>query len=203
MQGMHSSPYILGVTGGIGSGKSVVSHLLRLMGVPVYDCDREAKRLMRESASIREALIGVAGAEVYDASGQLNRAYLASFMFGNPERVSLVNGIVHPVVRADFRAWAQQSGKAVVAVESAILFEAGMEADVDAVCLVHAPEAIRVQRAILRDGSNEKAVRSRMQSQLSEQEYMERADVIIHNDDAHSLIGQVSSLLGSLTAEEA
>lgn len=203
MQRMHGSPYILGVTGGIGSGKSVVSHLLRLMGVPVYDCDREAKRLMHESASIREALIGVAGAEVYDASGQLNRAYLASFMFGNPERVSLVNGIVHPVVRADFRAWAQQSGKAVVAVESAILFEAGMEADVDAVCLVHAPEAIRVQRAILRDGSNEKAVRSRMQSQLSEQEYMERADVIIHNDDAHSLIGQVSSLLGSLTAEEA
>ena len=203
MQRVHSSPYILGVTGGIGSGKSVVSHLLRLLGVPVYDCDREAKRLMYESASIREALIGVAGAEVYDASGQLNRAYLASFMFGNPERVSLVNGIVHPVVRADFRAWAQQSGKAVVAVESAILFEAGMEADVDAVCLVHAPEAIRVQRAILRDGSNEKAVRSRMQSQLSEQEYMERADVIIHNDDAHSLIGQVSSLLGSLTAEEA
>ena len=199
---MHSSPYILGVTGGIGSGKSVVSHLLRLMGVPVYDCDREAKRLMCDSASIREALIGVAGAEVYDASGQLNRAYLASFMFGNSERVSLVNGIVHPVVRADFRAWAQQSGKAVVAVESAILFEAGMEADVDAVCLVHAPETIRVQRAILRDGSNEKAVRSRMQSQLSEQEYMERADVIIHNDDAHSLIGQVSSLLGSLTAEE-
>ena len=203
MQRVHGSPYIIGVTGGIGSGKSVVSRLLRLMGVPVYDCDREAKRLMCESVVIREALVGAVGTEVYDASGQLDRAYLASYMFGNPERVSLVNGIVHPVVRADFRTWAQQSEKAVVAVESAILFEAGMEADVDAVCLVHAPEANRVQRAILRDGSNEKAVRSRMQSQLSEQEYMERADVIIHNDDAHSLIGQVSSLLGSLTAEEA
>ena len=202
MQRVHRSPYILGVTGGIGSGKSVVSHLLRLMGVPVYDCDREAKRLMGESVVIREALVGAVGAEVYDASGQLDRAYLASYMFGNPERVSLVNGIVHPVVRADFRAWAQQSGKAVVAVESAILFEAKMDADVDAVCLVHAPEATRVRRAILRDGSNEKAVRSRMQSQLSEQEYMERADVIIHNDEAHSLIGQVSSLLDSLAAEE-
>lgn len=202
MQRVHRSPYILGVTGGIGSGKSVVSHLLRLMGVPVYDCDREAKRLMGESVVIREALVGAVGTEVYDASGQLDRAYLASYMFGNPERVSLVNGIVHPVVRADFRAWAQQSGKAVVAVESAILFEAKMDADVDAVCLVHAPEATRVRRAILRDGSNEKAVRSRMQSQLSEQEYMERADVIIHNDEAHSLIGQVSSLLDSLAAEE-
>ena len=203
MQRVHSSPYIIGVTGGIGSGKSVVSHLLRLMGVPVYDCDREAKRLMCESVVIREALVGAVGTEVYDASGQLDRAYLASYMFGNPERVSLVNGIVHPVVRADFRAWAQQSEKAVVAVESAILFEAKMDADVDAVCLVHAPEATRVRRAILRDGSNEKAVRSRMQSQLSEQEYLERADVIIHNDDAHSLICQVSSLLDSLTVEEA
>ena len=202
MQRVHSSPYIIGVTGGIGSGKSVVSRLLRLMGVPVYDCDREAKRLMCESVVIREALVGAVGTEVYDASGQLDRAYLASYMFGNPERVSLVNGIVHPVVRADFRTWAQQSEKAVVAVESAILFEAKMDADVDAVCLVHAPEATRVRRAILRDGSNEKAVRSRMQSQLSEQEYMERADVIIHNDEAHSLIGQVSSLLDSLAAEE-
>ena len=203
MQRVHRSPYIIGVTGGIGSGKSVVSHLLRLMGVPVYDCDREAKRLMCESVVIREALVGAVGTEVYDASGQLDRTYLASYMFGNPERVSLVNGIVHPVVRADFRTWAQQSEKAVVAVESAILFEARMDADVDAVCLVHAPEATRVRRAILRDGSNEKAVRSRMQSQLSEQEYMERADVIIHNDDAHSLICQVSSLLDSLTVEEA
>ena len=203
MQRVHRSPYIIGVTGGIGSGKSVVSRLLRLMGVPVYDCDREAKRLMGESVVIREALVGAVGAEVYDASGQLDRAYLASYMFGNPECVSLVNGIVHPVVRADFRAWAQQSGKAVVAVESAILFEAKMDADVDAVCLVHAPEATRVRRAILRDGASEKAVRSRMQSQLSEQEYMERADVVIHNDDAHSLICQVSSLLDSLTVEEA
>ena len=203
MQRVHRSPYIIGVTGGIGSGKSVVSRLLRLMGVPVYDCDREAKRLMCESVVIREALVGAVGTEVYDASGQLDRTYLASYMFGNPERVSLVNGIVHPVARADFRTWAQQSGKAVVAVESAILFEAKMDADVDAVCLVHAPEATRVRRAILRDGSNEKAVRSRMQSQLSEQEYMERADVIIHNDDAHSLICQVSSLLDSLTVEEA
>ena len=202
MQRVHRSPYIIGVTGGIGSGKSVVSRLLRLMGVPVYDCDREAKRLMCESVVIREALVGAVGTEVYDASGQLDRTYLASYMFGNPERVSLVNGIVHPVARADFRTWAQQSGKAVVAVESAILFEAKMDADVDAVCLVHAPEATRVRRAILRDGSNEKAVRSRMQSQLSEQEYLERADVIIHNDDAHSLISQVSSLLDSLAAEE-
>ena len=197
---MHSSPYIIGVTGGIGSGKSVVSRLLRLMDVPVYDCDREAKRLMCESTVIREALIATVGAEVYDAAGRLNRAYLASYMFGDAERVAQVNRIVHPVVRADFKAWAQQSGKAVVAVESAILFEAGMDVDVDGVWVVHAPESVRLQRAILRDDSNERAVRNRMQSQLSEQEYMERADVVIHNDGAHSLIEQVVSSLGRIAA---
>ena len=199
---MHSSPYILGVTGGIGSGKSVVSYLLRLMGVPVYDCDREAKRLMCESVDIREALIKVAGAEVYDAAGRLNRAYLASFMFGDAKRVAMVNGIVHPVVRADFKAWAGQARKAVVAVESAILFEAGMDAYVDAVWLVHAEEDIRLQRAMRRDGACEKAVRSRMQNQLTEQEYVERADAVICNDGKRSLIGQLLSLLAHLMDEE-
>ncbi len=192
---MHNAPYIIGVTGGIGSGKSVVSRLLRLMDVPVYDCDSEAKRLMCESEVIRKALIGAVGDGVYDVSGRLDRAYLASYMFGDPERVALVNSIVHPVVRADFREWAQHAGKTVVAVESAILFEAGMEDDVDVVWLVHAPEDVRLQRAIRRDESNEKAVRSRMQSQLGAQEYMQRADVVLQNDGCRSLIRQVLELL--------
>ena len=106
---MSNDLFVIGITGGIGSGKSVVSRLLRLMGVPVYDCDREAKRLMCESVDIREALIKVAGAEVYDAAGRFNRAYLASFMFGDAKRVAMVNGIVHPVVRTDFKAWAGQA----------------------------------------------------------------------------------------------
>lgn len=198
---MHTAPYIIGVTGGIGSGKSVVSHLLRLMDVPVYDCDREAKRLMCESVAIREALTEAIGAEVYDAAGQLNRLYLASYMFGDAERVAQVNRIVHPVVRADFKAWAQQSGKSVVAVESAILFEAGMAADVDAVWAVHAAEDVRLQRAVKRDASHAEAVRSRMRSQLSEQEYVERADKVVCNDGSCSLIQQVEQLLSEISAK--
>ena len=194
-----NSPYIIGVTGGIGSGKSVVSHLLRLMDVPVYDCDSEAKRLMCESAAIRKALVEAVGTEVYDAEGQLNRAYLASYMFGNAEHVAMVNRIVHPVVRADFREWAQRVGNAMVAVESAILFEAEMHDDVSAVWVVQAPEAQRLQRAIRRDASSEKAVRGRMQSQLSEQEYAKRADAVIYNDDCHSLIQQVIRLLDEIS----
>ena len=198
---MLNSPYIIGVTGGIGSGKSVVSRLLRLMDVPVYDCDSEAKRLMCESSVIREALIETVGAEVYDAEGRLNRAYLASYMFGNEERVAAVNRIVHPVVRADFKEWAQRAGRAIVAVESAILFEAGMNADVDAVWVVYASEAVRLQRAIKRDASSEEAVRNRMQNQLGEQEYVERADAVVYNDGSHSLIQQVMRLLGEISGK--
>ena len=176
-----------------------MSHLLRLMDVPVYDCDSEAKRLMCENAAIRKALVEAVGTEVYDAEGQLNRAYLASYMFGNAEHVAMVNRIVHPVVRADFREWAQCVGNAVVAVESAILFEAEMHDDVSAVWVVQAPEAQRLQRAIRRDASSEKAVRGRMQSQLSEQEYAKRADAVIYNDDCHSLIQQVIRLLDEIS----
>ena len=189
------TPYIIGVTGGIGSGKSVVSQLLRLMDVPVYDCDSEAKRLMCQSAEIRAALIQTVGESVYRPDGQLDRAVLAAYMFGNAAHVEQINRIVHPVVRADFRRWAEQSGRAVVAVESAILFEAGMDADVDAVWLVYAPMDVRLQRAVQRDGSNEEAIRKRMQNQFSDAEFLERADRVIYNDGVRSLILQVKENL--------
>lgn len=198
---MQASPYIIGITGGIGSGKSVVSRLLRLMDVPVYDCDSEARRLMCESVVIREALLGTVGADVYDASGVLNRAYLASYMFGNAERVAQVNRIVHPVVRADFKAWTKRFAGPVVAVESAILFEAGMEADVDAVWVVHAAEDVRLLRAVSRDDSNVDAVRRRMQCQMSGQEYVDRADRVVCNDGSCSLIQQVGRLLSEISGK--
>ena len=194
-----STPYIIGLTGGIGSGKSVVSHLLRLMDVPVYDCDSEAKRLMLQSDAIREALIEAVGPEVYLPNGLLNKAYLAAYMFGDEERVNEVNRIVHPVVRADFKQWAKLSGRRVVAVESAILFEAGMESDVDKVWLVHAPEDVRLRRAVRRDASSEEAVRSRMQSQQTDEGFLLRADRVISNNGDRSLIQQVVELLSEIS----
>lgn len=196
---MQGTPYIIGITGGIGCGKSVVSRLLRLMGVPVYDCDSEAKRLMHTSDAIRKALVEAAGSQTYDATGRLDRAYLASYMFGNEERVALVNSIVHPVVRADFKDWARRANNVVVAVESAILFESKMESDVDAVWVVHASEEVRLQRAISRDKASEDAVRNRMRCQMSEQEYVEHADDIIYNDGSRSLIAQVQTLLNKIS----
>lgn len=196
-----STPHIIGLTGGIGSGKSVVSRLLRLMDVPVYDCDCEAKRLMHQNAEIRTSLIKIAGDKVYLENGQLNRAYLAAFMFGNTERVAQVNHIVHPVVRSDFKQWAKLQGKAIVAVESAILFEAEMDGYVDTVWVVHAPEDIRLNRAVQRDASNAEAVRSRMKSQKNEQDYIHRADRVIYNDGSRSLIKQVKELLREISAK--
>ena len=194
-----STPYIIGLTGGIGSGKSVVSHLLRLMDVPVYDCDSEAKRLMLQSDAIREALIEAVGPEVYLPNGLLNKAYLAAYMFGDEERVNEVNRIVHPVVRTNFKQWAKLSGRRVVAVESAILFEAGMESDVDKVWLVHAPEDVRLRRAVRRDASSEEAVRSRMQSQQTDEGFLLRANRVINNNGDRSLIQQVVELLSEIS----
>lgn len=192
-------PYRIGVTGGIGSGKSVVSQLLRLMGVPVYDCDSEAKRLMCENPIIREALVDMVGADVYDAEGKLNRSLLASYMFGDAERVAAVNRIVHPAVRAEFERWTHHTKKTVVAVESAILFEAGMDADVNSVWLVYAPESVRVQRTVQRDETNEEAVRNRMRNQMDERTYIMRADRMVYNDERHSLIAQIQKLLRGIS----
>jgi dephospho-CoA kinase len=193
-----SHPYIIGITGGIGSGKSIVSRLLQLMSVPVYDCDSEAKRLMLYSTEIRTALINAVGSEVYQENGELNRAYLAEYMFGNAERIAQINGIVHPIVRNDFKRWVKQLDRKIVAVESAILLEAKMETDVDAIWLVSAPVNIRMQRTILRDSSNEEAVRNRMKSQQDEQEYARQANKIIYNDGSRSLIQQIKELLAEI-----
>lgn len=193
-----SHPYIIGITGGIGSGKSIVSRLLRLMSIPVYDCDSEAKRLMLYSTEIRTELINAVGSEVYQENGELNRAYLAEYMFGNAARIAQINGIVHPIVRNDFKRWVKQLDRKIVAVESAILLEAKMETDVDAIWLVSAPVNMRMQRTILRDSSNEEAVRNRMKSQQDEQEYARQANKIIYNDGSRSLIQQIKELLAEI-----
>lgn len=186
----------IGITGGIGSGKSSVSGLLRVMGVPVYDCDREARRLMHSDDAIRRGLVALAGEAVYGADGQLDRRYLATFMFGHDERVAQVNALVHPVVRADFRRWAEERrAEAVVALESAILFEAGMKGDVDAAVLVYTPFDERLQRTMARDGVTEEQVRARMASQMTDEERLPLADYVIHNAERDAVTPQVVALI--------
>ena len=131
--------YKIGITGGIGSGKSTVCALFADRGVAVYDSDSRAKRLMNEDAALREALSREFGAGCYAADGSLDRAYLAAAVFGDAEALKRLNAIVHPAVREDFRKWAETQNGPYVLLESAILFEAGFESEVDATLAVLAP----------------------------------------------------------------
>lgn len=172
--------YKVGVTGGIGSGKSTVCELLRGHGVAVYDSDSRAKSLMAEDATIRAGLIATFGEECYTDEG-LNRAFLASKVFGCDEALQRLNSIVHPAVRADFKAWAECQHSPYVVLESAILFEAGFENEVDATLAVMAPLQERLNRTMSRDGVDRESVLRRMEHQLSDDELHRRATRTIVN----------------------
>lgn len=172
--------YKVGITGGIGSGKSTVCSLLAAYGVAVYDSDARAKALMTESEALREALRGAFGDECY-VNGELNRPYLAKSVFGNEEALARLNAIVHPAVRADFGAWAECQRGEYVVLESAILFEAGFETEVDSTLAVLAPLEERLRRAMERDGAEREAVLRRMEHQLSDEELHARADKCLVN----------------------
>ena len=188
----------IAITGGIGSGKSYVSALLQAAGIPVYNTDNEAKRLMLSDEGIRQDLIALLGEGVY-TDGTLNKPMLASYLFAGPENAARINAIVHPRVKADFRRWMEeQEGQEIVGLECAILFEAGFEDAVDAVVTVYAPEALRVERAMKRDGATEAQIRARIAAQMDEEEKCRLSDYIIYNDGSISLENQLSALVAQL-----
>ncbi|MBR0333229.1 MAG: dephospho-CoA kinase [Alistipes sp.] len=172
--------YKVGITGGIGSGKSTVCRLFEQNGIAVYDSDARAKALMAESATLREQLVAAFGAECYNDQG-LNRAYLAGRVFGNEVELRRLNGIVHPAVKDDFRRWADAQRGAYVVLESAILFESGFDAEVDTTLAVMAPMEERLRRTAERDGTDMEAIKRRMEHQLSDDELHARAARTIVN----------------------
>lgn len=189
----------IGLTGGIGSGKSVVSHLLRLMDIPIYDCDDETKHLMAHDSSIRQSLTALVDANLYD-SGGLDKAKLANYIFGNDVHLKAVNAIIHPAVRADFIRWSKVYSQysPILGMESAILIDVGFQDAVDIVINVSAPIDVRLRRAVLRDHSSVELIQKRIDSQISESERNAKADYIIYNDDVHPIIPQVYSLISKL-----
>ena len=179
----------IGITGGIGSGKSMVSRLLEVLGIPVYISDLETKRLMASDSLIREELSALLGAEVY-----------ASYLFGSPEHAKEINCIVHPRVKEDFRRWTQcRTAFPIVGIESAILVEAGFAGEVDAIVMVYAPEEVRISRAVRRDASSRELIEKRIRSQMDDEEKRKYADFVIVNDGETPLIPQVLELIGSLS----
>ena len=185
--------YKVGLTGGIGSGKSKVAELLRDRGVAVYDSDSRAKVLMANDEPLRAALVDAFGAECYTDAG-LNRKWLAERVFNNAEDLSRLNAIVHPAVMRDFTTWAEAQEGHYVIFESAILFEAGLEERVDAVVTVMAPEAVRVERVMKRDGATMEQVVARIKNQMSDDERSDRAKYSIVNIDVEELEEDVEQL---------
>ena len=172
---------ILGITGGIGSGKSYVSTLLReQLNVPVYDCDTEAKRLMNEDETIQRRLKELVGAHVYK-NGKLQKSILANYLFSDQHHAQKVNAIVHPVVKDDFRKWAERQKSDVVAIESAILYESGFDSMVDKILLVDAPKELRIQRVMQRDSSTRQQIEVRINMQRPEGQ-RQKADYVIENE---------------------
>lgn len=158
--------YKVAITGGIGSGKSKVVELLAQRGVAAYDCDSRAKALMASSPELREQIIECFGPAAYDGE-EVNRRYLAERVFNDKEALTKLNAIVHPAVMADFERWAEGEEGNYVVMESAILFEAGLEGSFDATVSIMAPEELRLERAMKRDGATEEQIRERMRNQLS------------------------------------
>ncbi len=186
----------IGLTGGIGSGKSTVSRMFAALGIPVYDADTAAKQLMNTSSELRGRIVGLLGAQAYKG-GTLDRAFVASRVFSDKALLHGLNSIVHPAVIEDFKEWARQKeseGSPYVIHESAILFESGMNVLTDRVVTVSAPVEVRIKRAAARDGSDPGKVRARMANQMEDAGRESRADYVIHSGESDILMPQVLEL---------
>ncbi|MGL4492270.1 MAG: dephospho-CoA kinase [Tannerellaceae bacterium] len=188
----------IGITGGIGSGKTVVAQLLDIYGIPVYLADTESKRLTEESSEIKEGLIQLFGTDIY-IDGRLNKAKLASIIFTDHEALTAVNKIIHPVVKNDFKVWS--ANKPIAAMESAILFESGFEDTVHYTICVSAPLETRIKRAIERDNLSRQQIIDRINNQMPQEEKEQRSDFVVVNDGTHPLIPQVEKIVSILNSK--
>ncbi len=187
----------IGITGGIGSGKSYVCNLLKQWGLPVYNCDDEAKRLMTESPIIRHQLTALIGENAY-RNNELNKPVIAEYLFANAENAEKVNGIVHPVVKQDFENWTKEQTPPIVIQECALLFESGFSDTVDVTVEIYAPKEIRLERAMKRDNATQQQVEARMASQMDEEEKRAQANYCIINDGKTDLNAQIEELFTQL-----
>ena len=188
----------VGLTGGIGSGKSFVARHFLALGIPVYFADKEAKRLMNKDTNLKQAIKDLLGTEAYHTNGWLNRAYVAKQIFENRSHLKAINGLVHPAVKEDFLLWANQQASSYVLEESAILFENGLDASFDKIIVVTAPEELRISRVIKRDSVTEKQVMARMKQQLPDKKKVALANFVINNDGESDLQKQIDSIHKSL-----
>ncbi len=180
----------IGLTGGIGSGKSTVAKIFETLRVPVYYADDEGKRLMNEDEGLKKSIQDNFGSDAY-TNGQLNRSYLASIVFKDAEKLVLLNSFVHPVTIADAEKWMLQQTTPYALKEAAIIFESGSQIYLDKVIGVYTPTPLRIQRVMQRDGITKEEVVARMNKQIDEDIKMRLCDYVITNDEQNLLIPQV------------
>lgn len=183
----------IGLTGGIGSGKTTVAKIFELLGVPVYYADDAAKRIMNENAALRSAIQKHFGEKSY-ANGQLDRSFLASKVFNDPSQLELLNSLVHPVTLKDSADWMQKQEVPYALKEAALIFESGAAKQLDYVVGVYAPATLRIQRAMQRNNLNHEDVTRRMENQMDEDVKMKRCDFVLQNDEQQLLVPQVIAL---------
>jgi dephospho-CoA kinase len=183
----------IGLTGGIGSGKSTAAQIFEVLGIPVYYADTEAKRLMNEDEELRTAILKLFGNEAY-SNNMLDRKYISSIVFSDPAKLQLLNAIVHPATKKDGEEWMQQQTTSYAIHEAALIFEARVNERLDYVIGVSAPETLRIQRAMERDGVSREEILKRMSHQLDEEIKMGNCDFVLINDEDKFLIPQALEL---------
>ncbi len=187
----------VGITGGIGTGKSTVAKILVALGYPVYFSDDRAKWLMENNQQLVTELTYLLGELTY-VTGKLNRAYIAEKLFSTPALKEKINALVHPVVRADFKLWVENQTQSIVFQESALLVETGAVQLFDALIVVTAPLEVRVKRIQKRDGLNTSEIERRFANQFSDEEKLKVADCVLINDERSPLLNQVLAVLEQL-----
>ena len=184
----------IGITGGIGAGKSLVAEIIKAMGYPVFNSDERAKELTDSNPKIKEGLIHLFGEEIYQ-NETLNKFALAQAIFSDDSLRDKVNTLIHPIVREDFNLWTLAQNTELVFNESAILFETGSFKNFDAIILVHAPKELRIKRIMKRDNSSENEVLKRMDSQFSDEKKYQLTEFRIVNDEQTPLLTQVEQII--------
>lgn len=184
---------VIGLTGGIGSGKSTVAKEFATLGIAVFNSDEQAKALIANNAQVKKRIMAAFGEKAY-LNGEYNRAYIAQIVFNNPEKLAILNGIVHPALAKYFKQWTKKQTSPYVLKEAAILFESGSYKDCDYIITVTAPEEVRIARVMARDHCTEAQVRARMSQQWSDAQRIALSNAVIENIDLESAKEQVKRI---------
>ncbi len=191
---------VVGLTGGIGSGKTVVAKMFKALDVPVYNSDKEAKRLMKSSKKVRKSIIKLLGKNAYNGK-KLNKTYISNSIFTNKDLLKKINSIVHPAVKNHFSAWVKKQNAPYVIQETAIIFENSSEKNYDKIILVVAPKETRLERVVSRDGVSKKKVIERMNNQWDDSIKAKKSDYVIENIHLKDTKSEVIRIHNQLLAE--